>query len=66
MCTYTVDSYLARAGYTQVEHLLFLEINLVPNHNYLFIHLFKCIYNYNEYIVIIVTHVMYFFYLLLL
>ena len=32
-------SYLARAGYTSVEQLLFLEIILIPNHNYLFIHI---------------------------
>ena len=30
-------SYLARAGYTSVEHSLFLGIILIPNHNYLFI-----------------------------
>ena len=34
------DSYMARAGYTYVEQLLFLEIIIIPHHNYLFIHLF--------------------------
>ena len=33
-----IDSYVAIAGYTWVEQLLFLEMISVPNHNYLFMH----------------------------